>query len=197
MRELIKMVVVLTVLSSASGGLLAAIRTNTLEQIENQKLKFLKAPAVKQILAGATNDPIQDKFKLADGDTTLDFFVGELDGKKNTICFETFGKGYGGEVGLMVGVNIDDDTIIGVDVTTHSETPGLGARAKDTPDLSNQFKDVTLLEKFKVKGDGGQVDALAGATITSRAVCEAASNAGEIYKRLKPEIQKQIGTLAE
>jgi electron transport complex protein RnfG len=196
MQELIKMVVVLTILSSASGGLLAAIRNNTLEQIENQKLKFLKAPAVKQILEGATNDPIQDKFKLMDDDVEHTFFVGEFEGKKNTVCFETFGKGYGGDIGLMVGVNIDDDSVVGIGVTTHSETPGLGARAKDSPDLVVQFKGLTIMEPFKVKPDGN-IDALAGATITTQGVCSAASDASAIYKRLKPEIQKQIGALAQ
>ncbi len=196
MRELLNMVIVLTVLSAASGGLLAAIRNNTMEKIEYQKLKFLKAPAVKQILSGASNDPITDKFKLKDGGNEISFFVGEFNGKKNTVCFETFGKGYGGDVGLMVGINLDENKIISVGVTTHSETPGLGARAKETPDLVKQFKDIPLAP-FKVKADGGQIDALAGATITSRAVCAAASDAGTIYQRLKPEIEKEISGLSK
>ncbi|MFZ5570335.1 MAG: RnfABCDGE type electron transport complex subunit G [Thermodesulfobacteriota bacterium] len=195
MREILSMVIVLTVLSAMSGGLLAALRDNTMEKIEYQKLKFLKAPAVKEILKGAANDPITDKFKLNDGETEISFFVGEFDGKKNTVCFETFGKGYGGDVGLMVGVNLEEDKIVSVGVTTHSETPGLGARAKDSQDLAKQFKGISLESPFKVKNDGGQIDALAGATITSRAVCNAASDAGAIYKRLKPDIQQKIDAL--
>ena len=52
MRELIKMVIVLTILSAASGGLLAAIKNGTVEDSEYQQLKFLKAPAVKEIFKG-------------------------------------------------------------------------------------------------------------------------------------------------
>ena len=64
MREMIKMVVILTILSSASGGLLAAIRIGTIDRIENQQLTFVKGPAIKAILEGASNDPIADRFKI-------------------------------------------------------------------------------------------------------------------------------------
>jgi Na+-translocating ferredoxin:NAD+ oxidoreductase subunit G len=46
MNEMIKMVVVLTVLAALSGGLLAAVRTGTSEQIESQQLQFVKGPAI-------------------------------------------------------------------------------------------------------------------------------------------------------
>lgn len=192
MRELVKMVIVLTILSAASGGLLAAIRNGTLEDIEYQQLKFLKAPAVKAIFEGAENDPITDKIKIKDGDREMTFFPGVFDGKKNAVCFETSGKGYGGDVGLMVGVHLDTDNIIGVRVTTHSETPGLGARAKETPDLVEQFPNLAVTSTFKVKGAGGQIDALTGATITSQAVCTAATDAGKLYAKLKDQIKEAV-----
>ena len=53
MREMIKMVVVLVLLSSVSGGLLAGIRSNTLERVENQILEYEKAPAIRGILSEA------------------------------------------------------------------------------------------------------------------------------------------------
>ena len=68
MNEMIKMVVVLTILSSVSGGLLAAIHDGTAAQIENQQLKFVKGPAIKEILEGSANDPIADRFKITDGE---------------------------------------------------------------------------------------------------------------------------------
>ena len=60
MREIIKMIVVLTLLSTASGGLLAALRNETQERIDLQVIQFVKGPAIKKILEGATNDPITD-----------------------------------------------------------------------------------------------------------------------------------------
>ncbi|UCD32142.1 MAG: FMN-binding protein, partial [Desulfobacterales bacterium] len=113
-------------------------------------------------------------------------------GKANTVAFESFGKGYGGEVGLMVGVDLDNDKIIGVGVTTHSETPGLGAQAKDDPTFVSQFKGFAIAEPAKVTTDGGKINAMSGATITSRAVCSAATDAGQIYQKLKPQLAEKL-----
>ncbi len=186
------MVVVLTVLSAFSGGLLAGLKDATAARIEVQQLKFVKGPAIKSILKGATNDPIADRFTIKDGDTERKFFVGKFDGKANIIVFESYGKGFGGDVGLMLGVNIEDDTIVGVGVTTHSETPGLGSRAKDDPDFASQFKGFTINDPLKVTTDGGKVNALSGATITSRAVCVAATGAGSVYQKLKPQLVEKL-----
>jgi Na+-translocating ferredoxin:NAD+ oxidoreductase subunit G len=186
------MVVVLTVLSTISGGLLSGLKSATASKIEMQQLKFVKGPAIKEILKGVSNDPIADRFAIKDGKVERKFFVGKFDGKANTVVLESFGKGYGGDVGLMVAVNVEDDTILGVGVTTHSETPGLGARAKDDPGFVSQFKGMPIEETFKVTNDGGKVNAMSGATITSRAVCSAASDAGMIYKKLKPQLDEKL-----
>ena len=53
--------------------------------------------------------------------------------RADSVAFESSGKGFGGDIGIMVGVNTADDRIIGVGVTTHSETPGVGAKAKTDP----------------------------------------------------------------
>ncbi len=192
MRELLKMVVVLTVLSAFSGGLLAGLRNGTMEKIEYQQLKFVKGPAILQILDGAQNNPIVDRFKLKDGKTERSFFVGQFDGKTDIVAFETFGKGFGGNIGLMVGVDINNDKIVGVGVTTHSETPGVGSRAKTDPSFVAQFKGLSLDETFKVKNDGGQVDALSGATVTSRGVSAGLTDAGMVYQRLKPKLIEKL-----
>ena len=186
------MVVVLTVLSAFSGGLLSGLRNATAARIEVQQLKFVKGPAIKEILQGVSNDPIADRFTLKDGDMVRKFFVGKFDDKANTVVLESSGKGYGGDVGLMVAVNMEDDTIVGAGVTTHSETPGLGAMAKDNPGFVSQFKGLPIAETFKVTNDGGKVNAMSGATITSRAVCAAATQAGSIYQKQKPQLSEKL-----
>ena len=192
MRELIKMVVVLTVLSAFSGGLLASLRDGTKDRIEYQQLKFVKGPAILDIFKGATNNPIVDRFKIKDGDVERSFFIGKFDGKPDEVAFESYGKGFGGDIGLMVGVNPSTDKIVGVGVTTMSETPGVGSRAKTDPDFVAQFAGKPMIETFKVKADGGQVDALSGATVTSRGVSAGLTDAGSIYKRLKPKITEKL-----
>ncbi len=186
------MVVVPTSLSSVSVGMLSFIKDSTKERIENQELELVKGPAVRSILEGVSNDPIADRFKLKDGDTEKSFFVGILDGKPHNIVFEVSGKGYGDKFGMMVGVNILDDKVVGIGVTTHKETPGLGAKAKEDPSFAAQFKGLSITSPIKITNDGGGINAISGATITSRAVCEAATKSGELYKRLKPELKEQI-----
>jgi electron transport complex protein RnfG len=193
MREMIKMLLVLTILATLSGGLLAAIRDNTKDRIENQVLEFVQGPAIRSILEGATNDPIVDRFQIKDGDVERTFFVGVIEGEPRAVTFETFGKGgYGGDVGLMVGIDIKDDKLLGVGVTTHAETPGMGAKAKTDPSFVAQFKDLSLAEPINVTGDGGTINAISGATLTSRAVCSATNGAAKIFEKLKPQLADKL-----
>ncbi len=76
-------------------------------------------------------------------------------------------SGFGGELDMMVGVAADG-TVSGVSVVSHSETAGLGAKAKSDAAWREQFagKSGTLA----VTKDGGEINAITGATITSRAV---------------------------
>jgi len=197
MREMIKMVVVLTILSAASGGLLAAVRNGTKDRIENQQLQLVKGPAIRAILEGCTNDPVADRFKIKDGTTERSFFVGIFNGKPSSVAFEVMGKGFGGPLGLMVAVNLADDKMVGIGVTTHSETPGLGARAKTDAGFAKQFKGLPVLTPFKVTADGGSINALSGATITSRGVCGGLTDAGRIYQRLKPQISDKLKSFTQ
>ena len=195
MGEMIKMIVVLTVLAAMSGGLLAAIRDNTLEQIEIQELQFVKGPAIKKIMKGAENDPITDRFKLTDGETERSFFIGKFDGKANVVALESFGPGYADDVGVMAAINLDEDVLVDIGITKSLETPGLGARAKEDPAFAAQFVGLSVLEPIAVSQDDGTISALSGATITSRAVCAAATDIGEIYQRLKPQIEEKIQSM--
>jgi electron transport complex protein RnfG len=105
----------------------------------------------------------------------------------------TFGKGgYGGDVGVMVGIDIKEDKVVGAGVTTHAETPGMGAKAETDPGFVSQFKDLSLEEPFKVTQDGGTINAISGATLTSRAVSSAATEARDIYQKLKPQIEEKL-----
>lgn len=192
MREMIRLLVVIAVFSAVSGGLLAAIQSGTKDRIEYQQLKFVKGPTIQQILEGSSNDPLVDRFKLPDGQEERSFFVGVFDGKANVVALEAFGKGFGGDIGVMIAVNVENDEIVGIGVTTHSETPGVGSKVKTDPSLSEQFKGLPIKEPFKVKAEGGQIDAISGATVSSRGVCGAVVDSAEIYMRLKKDIIEKL-----
>ena len=98
-----------------------------------------------------------------------------LCGQEGYTAEGTCKDGYGGDITLMVGFKKDKKTVISYKVLAASETPGLGMKLK-TPEFAGQFagKDGTSL---KVKKDGGEIEAITSATITSRAVCRAIADA--------------------
>ena len=195
MREMIKLFLSVLIFSAVSGGLLTALKNGTQDRIEYQQLKFVKGPAIQEILKGCSNDPLVNRFKVPDGKTERNVFVGVFDGKPSTVALESAGKGFGGDIGVIVAVNLENDQIVGVGVTTLSETPGVGSRVKSDPSFTAQFKGKSIKEPFQVKADGGSIDAVSGATVSSRGVCGAVSALVDVYGRIKNELVEKTKTM--
>ena len=81
-----------------------------------------------------------------------------------------------GMITVAVGVNADL-TCNGISIISSSETSGLGSKASNA-EFKDQFPGLTA-DQAKVTKDGGQINAITGATITSRAVCTAVGAAIE------------------
>jgi H+/Na+-translocating ferredoxin:NAD+ oxidoreductase subunit G len=194
MREMIRMVLVLTVITAVSGFILSALKDSTSERIESQILKFQKAPAIAAIFDTATNDPLKERFKIkTEDEEEITFFPATLEDGSKAVAFEAKGGGFGGDVGLMVGIDLKTDTIIKARVTTHSETPGIGSRVKDDPAaFLSQFDGMGFEPTFKIKNEGGDIDVLSGATVTSKAVAVASAQVKKLYLKLKPQILTEI-----
>lgn len=197
MGEMIKMVVVLTLLSVISGGGLSWLKDFTAPKIEKQEMELVKGPAIRGILSDAENDPVTDRFKIPDGDLERSIFVGVYNGKPNTVALETQVNGFADKVGLMVAIDTENNTLRGIGVTTHKETPGLGGNAKADPTFAAQFKGKPIDTELKVTNDGGDINALSGATITSRAVCKGTNDAIAIYNHLKPQLLEQLKSMSK
>lgn len=106
-------------------------------------------------------------------------------------------EGYSGDIGLLIGISADG-VVTGVRVTRHKETPGLG----DYIELPKspwvlQFDGKQLTESnqaiWKVKKDGGQFDARAGATITPRAIVKAVRDALRYYQLHRTQLLRTTG----
>ena len=90
-------------------------------------------------------------------------------------------KGYSGDIWLMVGLDTTG-TIRNIVVIEHKETPGLGSKMTGEKFL-RQFLDVNpTTTDLRVKKDGGTIDAISGATISSRAFSEAVKLASDSYQ---------------
>ncbi|MCP5104321.1 MAG: RnfABCDGE type electron transport complex subunit G [bacterium] len=186
-KDYIKMVVVLTAIAMVCGFLLAAVKNFTAVRIEEQILVNVKGPAVLRVLETSTNDLIGDRQEVTiDGQKAV-VFVGKKEEKPWAVAFESSGGGFGGDIGVMVGFNLEKDQLSGIGILTHQETPGLGARVTETS-FTDRFKDKPISVVFKVKKDNGKIDALSGATNSSRGVCEAVTKAITLYPAIKKKV---------
>ena len=116
---------------------------------------------------------------------SLTFYHASKNGESVGTAVRTYtDKGFSGRFWIMVGF-VDGDVISGTSLLEHKETPGLGDKMdKKKSPWTNQF-DGKNLTKFtlKVKKDGGDVDAITAATISSRAFCDATQRAYDELKK--------------
>jgi len=204
MGKMIQMIVVLVGISLVSGLALGGLNALTYERAENNILKFKKIPAVADIYQGiagklepAAREELEEKL-LADkkvldlgADKPFVFFVIEKDGRPYAVAIENSGKGYGGNLGVMVGFDLETGDLAGVGITTNSETPGVGSRVTEESFLF-QFRGMKGDSVFKVKKDGGDIDAVTGATISSRAVSQGIENARSFFRENEEKIRELI-----
>ena len=98
-------------------------------------------------------------------------------------AFLATGKGYGGDIDILVGLE-DAQTLKGITIVAQSETPGLGSKIIESSFVS-EFVGANIDDIF-LKKDGGQIDAITGASISSEAVVDVVRNtAMEKVKSLK------------
>lgn len=119
--------------------------------------------------------PDMQDFELKD-----DIYIISKDTAIIGYAFIATGKGYGGEINTIVGID-NEYKIKEISVVSNTETPGLGTKILETF-FTDQFKNLEL-QDVKLSKDGGKVDAISGATISSRAVTDSVRSA--IEKKLE------------
>lgn len=162
---IMKPALLLTAICTVATLLLAL--TNLLTQARIAENAAAKAAQSRMLVLAA------DHYAPLDDRKTV---YGAFDGEGNSlgVVITTQAKGYGGTIEVMTGIR-SDGSVAGVTVLSMSETPGLGARTKEDAFLS-QF--IGLNDpNLAVTKDGGTIDAVSGATISSRAVTDAVSSA--------------------
>ena len=189
MNRIIKKTVILTLITLIAGICLGAVYEITKEPIA-QAQDAAKKEAWQQVFPDAdAND-----FELIDVDQkAADKAIKDLGvkatidevctvGEEGYVVTVTDKEGYGGDIKITVGITADG-TINGISILSITETAGLGMRATE-PAFYEQYQGKQA-EKFVVSKDGGDgepIDALSGATITSRAVTGAVNAALGYYQ---------------
>lgn len=171
------MVLSLTLISMGAAACLGFVYVITQKPIALSLLNR-KLDAIKQVVPEFNNNPYEDMYRLPTGDgDSLDVYPAKKDNTITGYAVNTYTKaGFGGNVNLMAGFR-PDGTIINITVLEQKETPGLGTKMTE-PKFRDQFKDKNPSQfALKVKKDGGAVDAITSATISSRAFCDAVRRA--------------------
>lgn len=120
-------------------------------------------------------------------------YIGLNNGSETGYVFVASSKGYGGNIKITIGIN-RQGKLTGVKIGDNNETPGLGKKAADKPFLS-QLVGITPQEPLSVvKGKSTkpeEVEAISGATITSKAVVDAVQAAVDISRELNEKGDEQ------
>ena len=167
LKEILVPAVALLVFCLVATAILAGTNMITAAKIADNAVQTETQSRQKVLPAGVTYT------EVSTADTGVTWCAG-LDADGNTVgyVYTAGAKGYGGTVSVMVGIDTEG-AITGIEILSHSETPGLGANA-----TKDSFKDrfigkSGILTVNKNSNDGQNVQAITAATITSNAVVSA------------------------
>ena len=176
MNSTAKIIIVLTLITVISGGVLAVLDTYTKPRIEAHQNQ-LKNAAVSEVLPGNVKVETLEK-------NNLTYYKATKKNKVVAYAFQVSGGGYQSELVVMVGVTPDFSKIIAAKILSQVETPGLGTKIyedksnKENPSwFMDQFKDIkinpaiTYVKNVKPSKDT-EVQAITGATISSAAIVD-------------------------
>ena len=167
--KIAKLILSLTVIAAVCAGVLASVNAVTKETIKGIRAQQTLDAAAAVMPATVDATKVE---QLKEG-----VFVGRgADGKPAGYAVKgSDPSGYGGDIVLMVGFT-PDYKVVAYRKLEAAETPGLGANLT-SEGFMKQFSGMDATSPLAVKKDGGNVEAITSATITSRAVCGAINDA--------------------
>ncbi|MBE0576641.1 MAG: RnfABCDGE type electron transport complex subunit G [Desulfuromonadales bacterium] len=193
MNGLPRLVLALTLITVGAGLLLSQVESMTRAPIaEQRRLETLRA--LQTVLPDFDNSPDADTVELAFGtdkkgrELKRTFFRGRQGAEISGVAFSVVAPdGYSGNINMMVGVDAGG-TVVGLEILTHAETPGLGDKITHD-EFKGQFKGKTLEgSDWRVKKDGGDFDQITGATISPRAVVKAVHQGLQFYREHQQDV---------
>lgn len=174
--NLLNMFLVLSLVAVISGAALAAT-WNVTSPILAEQARQRQIDAIAAVAPPFDNEPLAEAIDVDDARVFPARSGSSVVGA--AVASET-GSGYGGPISVMVGFDASG-AVTGVSVLAHTETPGLGARITEGAFLQQFVGARPGGEPLAVIKDGGAVDAITAATISSRAVCDAINAAADAW----------------
>lgn len=189
MKEIVKLGALLLVICAVSASLLGFANEMTKDKIVEQR-------EIKSQQSRIAVLPDADKFEELDEASLNEFvkanekikevFIGYAGENVVGYVVKSAPTGFSGGVEVITGISINGE-ISGVRIGSHAETPGLGANAT-LPEFYTQYDGLDSskgVETVKIPPSDNEIQAISGATITSKAVTEGVVFAIEVYNKLK------------
>ena len=161
---ILRLALTLLIITGVVAAALAGVNSITAPKIA--QLTYEKTQkAIEAVLPGGGN--------AVEGYTDETGLVSTVYQGENGYAVEVTPGGFDNTITMMVGVD-NEGKVLGIDIISHTETAGLGAVADAATAAGEAFRGQFAGKSgsVSVSKDGGEIDALTGATITSRAVCE-------------------------
>ncbi|MFI3241259.1 MAG: RnfABCDGE type electron transport complex subunit G [Alphaproteobacteria bacterium] len=189
MKKNVKIIFSLVFITSVCAALLAFVYEKTLNPIKNAEDDLYLEMITDVLPLDFDNNPYAEKIVLR-GDNKREFlelYPAKKGEKIVGVAVKTYSKkGYGGQLNLIVGFFVDG-RINKFKLLSNKETPGLGTKVEEDKFMGalNGFN--PRYGDLRVTQDGGDIDAVSAATISSRAVLEAIEKAYSVYQTYKGE----------
>ncbi len=195
MSDIVRMVVVLSLIAGVCSTALTAANILLGPQIEKQTDLYVRGPALERLFGKPAAEVLGNKVIITAGEQEIPVFFTREDQTVSTLAIEAIGKGgFGGDLKIMVGIDLGAGNMTGMEVVSHSETPGLGARIEEIS-FRRQWKGLPVSDTVALIDDGGTLDAISGATTTSGAAVRGTNEALLFVRDYQDEILKTISEL--
>jgi len=195
MNELTRMVVVLTLIAGVCSAALTSANYLLDPYVSRQTDYYVRGPALENLFNKPAEEVLNNKVEIEVDGAAVPVFFMRQDGSVSRLAVEATGKGgYGGDLLLMVGVDLADQKLTGLEAVSHSETPGLGARIDETG-FRRQWQGLPIDQDVAITADGGVIDAISGATFTSRAAVRGTNQVLHFVDEYKDQIIEKIEAL--
>lgn len=168
-KSLLRLSLTLFVITAVVAAALAGVNAITADRIaanQDEKIRL----AISKVLPDA-GDPVS--IALPEGTDPAIEAVYTDQTLPGQYCIEVHPLGFGGPLVMMVGID-ETGAVTGISIVSHNETPNLGAVAAASTSRGRQFREqfAKSAQPLAVTKDGGTVEAISGATITSRGVTD-------------------------
>lgn len=190
-KEIVKPAITLFLICVVITGALAVVNGITAPIIEERDGEALKQ-SLSAVLPGADeySEPVS-RDDLArqgyqPGERIRNLYKAAAGGETVGYVVQVASRGYGGDISMLVGIDMDL-SVTGIKILSHNETPGLGSKADDEAYLSQYLGTIpdNLYNVVKTAPSrDGDIEALSGATVTSRAVANGVSEAASLVRSI-------------